>query len=235
MDVVVGGGIHSLRAGQVFVTRPNEVHAGVGGVLQQCEFYWAQVDSDHLTTELDKLLSECAERRHFQVRPRASALMKEILDEHAEADPLSSASARSLTELLILELARASAPGFRTLSEPVQKCVDFFRSDLASPTKFLGIAREIGVSTSFLAKHFHDEIGESPAKWFLHERLDVASKMLLEGASTRKIAKCLGYSSAQNFATTFLRELGMTPSEYRRYLTSLADGHALPSDAPLLD
>lgn len=235
MDVIVDGQVRSLRAGQVLITRPHEVHAGVGNVLQQSEFLWTQIDSDHLPSEVEKLLADCAERKHYQVRSKTPELMREILGHHREPDAFSRMSVKALHELLIAELARANTPDYRTLSEPVQRCVESFRSSLATPPKFRSMAREIGVSPSYLSKQFHAEIGESPAKWFLHERLDAASKLLVQGASTRKIAGQLGYSSAQNFATTFRREMGMSPTEFRKCAAELERGVALPLNAPLLD
>ncbi len=235
MDVVVNEEVCSLRAGHVLVTRPNTVHAGVGDVLQQCEFYWAQYDDDLIPSHLRPMLDKCADRKQFQISPRGFELMQGVLDQHESPDAYSGSHARAQSELLAVELVRASEPDYKAMSDTINRCIELFREDLASAHKFGRIAREVGVSQSYLAKHFRDEVGESPAKWFLHERLDVAGKWLLAGASTRKIAGKLGYSSAQNFATTFRREMGMTPSEYRACLGGLAGGITLPRDAPLVD
>ena len=36
----VGDELVDLRAGDCFLTWPDEVHGGVGGVMDQCELYW---------------------------------------------------------------------------------------------------------------------------------------------------------------------------------------------------
>lgn len=234
LDLVVKDGVHNLRAGHAFITRPNETHSGIGGTLQQSEFFWIQINSDLVEKSEFEILEKLCSQRVVRFDPIAMRLMSELLDEHIQQDAYSRDRSGALVRLLTVQLARCLQPDFYHPSEPVEIATRLLRQQVGSPPKLAQLAREAGLSPTSLAVKFREEIGESIAKWFLHERLDHACRLVLEGCSTRQIADALGYSTPQNFATTFRRELGTTPSGFRE-LFSGDKASALPEDAPAFD
>jgi len=233
-DIVVGREIVNLRAGMAFFTRPMEVHCGLDSILQQSEFYWLQFDSIHLEPWQSKLLDALCERRVIAVDRGVVERCQRLLDEHLVQDGFSHQSAQAKLDLLLIRLARSMNSDQVTMSEPVAMVMEWLRQALDSPPKLQSLAREAGLSPTLLSNRFREEVGESVAKWFLHERLDIACRLLTQGASTREISKRLGYSSAQNFATTFRRELGTSPSQFRELVAS-EKASFLPDTAPEID
>ena len=55
-----------------------------------------------------------------------------------------------------------------------------------------------------------------PAKYFLNLRIRRAAVLLEDGLSVGKVAKLLDFSSTAYFCTCFLREIGISPSQYKK-------------------
>lgn len=58
----------------------------------------------------------------------------------------------------------------------------------------------------------------SPAEYIGRLRLERAKELLLTDASIKEVALGAGFGSDSYFCKKFKRELGYTPSEYRRYV-----------------
>lgn len=214
LDVIVDHKIFSVRAGQAIVTRPHEVHGGVQSALQKCEFLWTQLHADELDHDMRDMLEDCADARTIRVRSATGERLQTVLDYHLSPKRTSGVSSAAQLELFSCELYDAIGDK-QVISEPIQDAIKLMQANLSEPPKLDQIAGELGVSTSHLSATFREEVGETPGKWLLHERLDAACRLLEQGRSTRDIAWDLGYSTPQNFATSFRRELGITPSEFR--------------------
>lgn len=55
-----------------------------------------------------------------------------------------------------------------------------------------------------------------PAKYFLNLRIRKAATLLEKGMSSSLVARTLDFSSAAYFCTCFIRELGLSPSQYKK-------------------
>ncbi|GAA1552171.1 GlxA family transcriptional regulator [Kribbella lupini] len=66
-------------------------------------------------------------------------------------------------------------------------------------------------------RHFEAETGQSPMRWVTTQRL-LSARRLLEATDwpVERIAGATGFGSAANFRAVFRREVGTTPSAYRR-------------------
>jgi AraC-like DNA-binding protein len=224
LDLVVDDQVHNLRAGHIFTTGPNEIHGGVGHTLQQSEFYWIQFFAESVDDQTREILDSLVTKRVSKFNATSLDLSARLVAEHLDQRRFSALAARSTVGALLVELGRCAEPSFNPVSPIVAKCIERLRQDLSSAPTVQMLARELGVSPTQLTERFREEIGESLPKWLLHERLDRACRLIGDGAATREVASRLGYSSAQNFATTFRRELGYSPSEYR---SLIADGNRL--------
>ncbi len=82
------------------------------------------------------------------------------------------------------------------------------------------LATRIGQSRSNLANKFSRLIGESPMRYLVRWRMQLAVKRLRSSSQRiSTIAEGLGYDSDAAFSRAFRRELGLTPTEYRQKAT----------------
>ena len=77
------------------------------------------------------------------------------------------------------------------------------------------LARDIGVSETYVRRIFKDELGARPLDFINGVRVSYAKEYLESGLySVEAAAESAGFSDAKYFATVFKRIAGMSPSEY---------------------
>lgn len=83
------------------------------------------------------------------------------------------------------------------------------------------IAKETGMSYSWFRKKFREYTGISPARYILGLRIQEACRLLVESTlSIKEISWKLNFDDSSYFSSMFLREVGMSPKEYRGKFTS---------------
>jgi transcriptional regulator GlxA family with amidase domain len=79
------------------------------------------------------------------------------------------------------------------------------------------LAAMASMSTRHFARCFRDEIGTTPARFVESARLEAARRRLEESDdAVETIARACGFGTAETMRRTFLRNLRVAPSEYRR-------------------
>lgn len=95
---------------------------------------------------------------------------------------------------------------------------------LEQNVEFMGPVEQLfevlGVSRSSGYALFHTSFGISPKEYILRRKVVLAKEMLQHGQDISSIAFDLGFSSSQNFATTFKKLTCCTPSDYRKRTVS---------------
>lgn len=90
----------------------------------------------------------------------------------------------------------------------------------ANPQADLGVAafaERAGMSARHFARLFHAEVGITPAAWVEAVRIEAARVLLEEGsAAPKSVAARCGFANADTLRRTFVKHLGVTPSQYRR-------------------
>lgn len=95
--------------------------------------------------------------------------------------------------------------------------LDRARDRLAEPLAVQDLAAQAGISSRTLARRFSDQLGTSPGRWLLEQRITTACELLeTTDLPIETIARHVGLSSATNLRRRFLHSLGTTPGAYRR-------------------
>ncbi|MEV5980859.1 helix-turn-helix transcriptional regulator [Streptomyces sp. NPDC052114] len=89
--------------------------------------------------------------------------------------------------------------------------------DWADPDLDLdAIAAHAGYSRHHFLRAFKEVYGETPGRYLSRRRIERAEDMLRSpGPSVTEICMRVGFSSVGTFSSTFKRQTGLTPSEYR--------------------
>lgn len=89
--------------------------------------------------------------------------------------------------------------------------------DLNNKITIAHIAEEEGISATSLKKYFKSVYGKNISEYLRTKRLDNAKEMLEQSKlSILEIANAVGFASQSKFTAVFHKELGITPTEYRR-------------------
>jgi AraC-like DNA-binding protein len=78
------------------------------------------------------------------------------------------------------------------------------------------LARLVGVSRSVFAERFTEMVGQPPMQYLALWRMQLASRMLLEGRQVSAAADAVGYESEAAFSRAFKKLVGQAPGTWRK-------------------
>ncbi|MCX4633490.1 helix-turn-helix domain-containing protein [Streptomyces sp. NBC_01443] len=115
------------------------------------------------------------------------------------------------------QLQYATQPVTSRTDESLAPLLEWALTRLETELTVSRLAEQAGVSSRTLARRFAEQLGHSPGKWLLTQRLG-AARVLLEQTElpVEAIAIRVGLSSAVNLRRRFRTMLGTTPGAYRR-------------------
>ena len=226
----VDGEEHDTGAGDVFYTRPGEVHNARYNVIEPCQFWWLQLRApflgQHTLPWLGLSRSETLElARAIEALPRVSAVtpeapkwMAKLSQALMRSDPLSRLEQRVLVLQFLLALVQGQprAPGQSQNARLVRTVIQWLEANLSERCTVEELAGLINVSPSHFHRLFRQETGLTPMAYAERLRCREACRRLeATDEPITKIAVDLGYATSQHFATVFRRIMGRTPTEWR--------------------
>jgi AraC family transcriptional activator FtrA len=111
-----------------------------------------------------------------------------------------------------------SVPGDSSLA----RLLDWATEHVHERIRVADLAVVLGVSSRTLSRRFEGELGITPGRWLLAQRLDKARTLLESGDHTvETVARKAGLSSASNLRRRFVAHVSTTPSAYRRTFNHL--------------
>ncbi|RZS77527.1 AraC family transcriptional regulator with amidase-like domain [Motilibacter rhizosphaerae] len=94
---------------------------------------------------------------------------------------------------------------------------DWAVTEMQQPLTVARLARHAGLPVRSFARQFHDEVGTSPMRWLTSQRVREAQRLLeATGLSIDEVAERSGFGSAASLRVHFGREVGTTPTAYRK-------------------
>ncbi|ANZ37559.1 AraC family transcriptional regulator [Lentzea guizhouensis] len=95
--------------------------------------------------------------------------------------------------------------------------LDWARERLDEPLTINSLARQAAVSPRTFYRRLHAATGTTPLQWLLNERIARAQELLEStDLSVEKIAALSGIGTANNLRHHFLKQVGVSPTDYRR-------------------
>lgn len=132
---------------------------------------------------------------------------------------------------------------YAVYEELVNESVSIFSLDVISMAKryidghysevisIQNIAYMLGISDSNLRRNFKKRYGKSPQEYLTKYRLEQAKKLLNEkNISVKSVAVSCGFQDEFNFSKLFLKNVGMSPSEYRAKTPIDINDYTMESD-----
>ncbi|MDB5784038.1 AraC family transcriptional regulator [Caballeronia mineralivorans] len=115
------------------------------------------------------------------------------------------------------ELSAAGSVGGIAYDIRIRRAIDAMKQVRGIPPDFDDLAQTVGLSRPHFFHLFHKQTGMTPATFSSMLRMDLS----IEGVSQhemalRDIALDLGFDSPGNFTRFFVRQQGVTPSQYRQ-------------------
>lgn len=229
---------YPVKAGDVFVAKPEETHEIVSSRARPLGIYfWAFTivrQPDYPATEIDRsvdLLIDALVGSTRHVAPGNELMLGQTLallnDEIARRPPGYTQSIRGLTVKLLLDSARSVSDGVQaevveapvrsTSRAVVQTAIRYLRDNLSRPLEVRDVAAQVHLSERHVSRLFHRETGQSILEYLTVLRVEMASQLLLDQElSIKQVARAVGYPDPHYFTTLFGRRTGMTPALFRK-------------------
>jgi len=102
-------------------------------------------------------------------------------------------------------------------TDPLREVQYWAVENLAADLSVPALAARAGLSLRQFARAFKQEVGESPGRYVDLIRLEAAERMLVDTTdSVARVAHACGYGTEEAMRRAFVRELGMSPTQYRQ-------------------
>jgi AraC-like DNA-binding protein len=137
-----------------------------------------------------------------------------------------------LSELMFVEAVRRYVEGLRPaetgwlagLRDPVVgHALVALHAEPAAAWTVESLARLVGISRSVLADRFADMVGHPPMQYLALWRMQLASRLLIEGGPLSAVAAAVGYDSEAAFSRAFKKLVGRAPATWRRVAVGSRD------------
>ncbi len=97
-----------------------------------------------------------------------------------------------------------------------EKILEYIHSNIHKNLSLTELAEQLGLSPHYFCSIFKDTFGMPPHKFVLHQRINIAKRMLSEqDVDIAETAANVGFSSQSHFTNVFHKITGITPKRYR--------------------
>lgn len=118
-------------------------------------------------------------------------------------------------------IALALSPGRPTQHPIAQRARQYIDAHAAEPLSLARVARELGVTRTYLSALFRRECGVTLTEYIHHVRIEHAEELLRKGGhSMATVASLAGYGSYRHFHRSFLKLRKVSPRAYVRTIGS---------------
>lgn len=102
------------------------------------------------------------------------------------------------------------------VNEAMHEILSYINDHFTQPLKLDALARQFGVSMSFLSHEFVKYTGRSVYDYILYRRVLLAKAMITSNHSLNEVAYQCGFNDYSSFLRIFRKMVGMSPSAYRK-------------------
>ncbi len=100
-------------------------------------------------------------------------------------------------------------------SPHIRKAVAYINKNINKKITVSELSEKCSISSDYLSHIFKKEMGINLTAYILKQKLEIAKTLLWEGYDNKKICKSLSFRSQSYFISSFKKEYGITPTEYR--------------------
>ncbi len=224
--------IHETSGGQIYIIQPNEHFGSIGAMWYPSKLFWVGVDLESKTQNkgdsflgLPKKLADSLMKDLNHIHQRIFHAPTEIVENFnfiidSMGKPYHYLLHLKIQEHFIrilttvIEAARKNDSSHYSIM--VHEAIRFMDHSHNEPLSLPQIVKKLGWSASYFHEKFRNEIGITPAEFYLKKRLTKAQALLQHTNKTsHEISLEAGFSSDSYFIKVFKRFFGITPQFYR--------------------
>ena len=147
---------------------------------------------------------------------RVSKIIEKIRKEYKNKKYGYNITINALLTQLVIQIKRQTLDNQKE-NPSIQQAINFLDDYYTTEIDLHHLAQSIGYSLDHFRFLFKDATGIAPKKYILQKRLSLAKKQISHSdLPLTEIASSCGYDDYYQFATYFKKEIGVSPSQYRK-------------------
>ena len=218
-DYWVDGQTYHLRAGDMLLINPMELHRPMTKPTATYERYVLWIEKEYLDSLAENgILSKCFDRTTLLSGGAAVELLGKLVEETYSTDYGAKICADGIFLQLMVELNRLSLSGDNG-SQPsalISQVLEYIGNHYAEELSLDGLAVMFFVSKYHLSHAFKEETGTSVYQYIKMKRLAAARQLLLAGVSSADTSIRCGFIDYSAFYKAFRERYGISPSELHK-------------------
>lgn len=218
---------YKLSGGDVFISKPNEIHGTNLIPLSTGEFYWFLLDCTKTdgVLFLDASATQSLLKNLYNIPSHViktdTIEMKSLLKKAFNlalnrGNPYTETAYLTLFIQLLLEYSTKTS---LRLSPDIGKIVNYILDHIGEVPSLEMLASLCGLSVSQFKHKFKDQMGTSPRDFINLQKIEYAKSLLHDNKNVTEIAMELGFNTSSYFSTVFKRYTSYTPLEYRKRIS----------------
>ncbi len=229
-QIEVGGQVHQAAAGSLMIFSRLEQHSISARSVDYCRYVIEISPKISQDAQLSpKVLSVLVNRPEgfsncVQIEGdggEMERLLRQIMKERQSTEVLSDEMQNLLLQQLLIHIHRQLPQPLPEVSDEsfdmVYQIQKHFEHSFADNMTLAQLAREYGLSASYLSHIFKKVTGHSLMGYLQSCRMAAAKKYLAgTSKSIGEIVEMCGFSDSSNFSRSFKEQVGCTPSEFRK-------------------
>lgn len=218
LDLELNGKQTLATTGQVvlFDCREPYRYRGTNGL----EFSWLLFNGLNARDFYRRILQVRGEKHVFVPAAYSEILsqLDTLLSSCASGNRLSEAACSQLLHRMLCLMLLDDADIVRDNDTVITRSIRYMNEHLFEQITVADAAAAVSLSPSHFSRQFKRHTGYSPYEYIVLRRLDKAKYMLTSTQLTvKEIAYQIGYNSEENFIHSFQKNVGISPSLFRKY------------------
>lgn len=206
---------HSLP-GQVLILHPDEIHDGHCSDEAGFSYWAAYVPPTHVQTVLGGAELPFIANGVSTNPALIAAAMSMVIDCAGVEDPAAYEDALYDLAQAMNEAAGRAATVSIANRTAVMQAREFLESTVVTGSRLDQLEQVTGCDRWQLSRDFRALLGTSPYRYLQHRRVDLAKRLLREGATLAEAAHGAGFADQSHFGRTFRKTVGLTPRQWLR-------------------
>lgn len=206
---------HSLP-GQVLILHPDEIHDGHCRDESGFSYWAAYVPPTHVQAVLEDAELPFIAHGVSTHPPLIAAAMKMVVDCAGVDDPAAYEDALYDLAHAMNDVAGKVATVRIANRTAVMRAREFLDTAVVFGARLDQLEIVADCDRWQLSRDFRALLGTSPYRYLQHRRIDLAKRLLREGAKLAEAAHGAGFADQSHFGRTFRKAVGLTPREWLR-------------------
>lgn len=210
-----------VTAGHMVLYRPREMQKYEYYAIDQTEVYWVHFTGSDVTNLLRKYEIPIKEHVFYTgTSPEYQWIFRQMIQELQNCRENYQMLLTMLLGQIFIHINRQLKEGNKATSymlEETERATRYFSENYNKPICIEEYAESRHVSTCWFIRQFKHYTGMPPMQYILSIRIANAQNLLETTSYTvSEIASIIGYDNPLYFSRLFKKQLGMSPTEYRK-------------------